>query len=274
MVTKEKTKYLKDKVASIIFTDEDTREYVECIVSSALNIPLEIVKDNLTLLTPRVNSNINVQYSEVDAIYENNTSIINIEINYRNYIGLDVKNMKYVCHLMLKQTKINDKYPKLKPIYQININNFDVFNENKFIYRSYIMEETIHKKRNDFISIIDINVDFLNNIDYNKIMEEEEYSLERMLYIFVCDNERLLDKLYLENEIMEKVREKISALTEDFLDDLYYDKEEIINEYSFLEGEKKAKKDIALSMIKEKLPIETISKITGLSIEEVNILSK
>jgi len=33
---------------------------------------------------------------------------------------------------MLKQTKINDKYPKLKPIYQININNFDVFNENKF----------------------------------------------------------------------------------------------------------------------------------------------
>jgi len=31
-----------------------------------------------------------------------------------------------------------------------------------FIYRSYIMEETIHKKRNDFISIIDINVDFLN----------------------------------------------------------------------------------------------------------------
>ena len=187
MITKEKTKYLEDKVASIIFTDESTREYVECIVSSALNIPLEIVKDNLTLLTPKVNSNINIQYSEVDAIYENNTSIINIEINYQNYNTLDVKNMKYVCHLVLKQTKINDKYPKLKPIYQININNFDVFNEGKFIYRSYIMEETLHKKRNDFISIIDINVDFLSNIDYNKIMEEEEYSLERMLYIFVCN---------------------------------------------------------------------------------------
>ena len=258
MITKEKAKYLKDKVASIIFTDEYTREYVECIVSSALNIPLEIVKDNLTLLTPRVNSNINVQYSEVDAIYENNTSIINIEINYRNYIGLDVKNMKYVCHLMLKQSKINDKYPKLKPIYQININNFDVFDENKFIYRSYIMEETIHKKRND--------------IDYNKIMEEEEYSLERMLYIFVCDNKNILDKLYLENEIMEKVREKISALTEDFLDDLYYDKEEIINEYSFLEGEKKAKEEVAKNLLNLNIDIKDISKATGLTIEEINTL--
>ena len=276
MITKEKTKYLEDKVASIIFTDESTREYVECIVSSALNIPLEIVKDNLTLLTPKVNSNINIQYSEVDAIYENNTSIINIEINYQNYNTLDVKNMKYVCHLVLKQTKINDKYPKLKPIYQININNFDVFNEGKFIYRSYIMEETLHKKRNDFISIIDINVDFLSNIDYNKIMEEEEYSLERMLYIFVCNNKNILDKLYLGVEIMEKVREKISALTEDFDRELYYDREELINRYSYEEGYKTASKnrniEIATSMLKKHISEPDILEITGLTQEELDLL--
>jgi len=96
-------------------------------------------------------------------------------------------------------------------------------------------------------------------------MEKEEYSLERMLYIFVCDNDKLLDKLYLKNEIMEKVREKISALTEDFLDDLYYDKEEIINEYSFLEG----KKEVAKNLLNLNMDINDISKATGLSIEEI-----
>ena len=32
---------------------------------------------------------------------------------------------------------------------------------------------------------------------------------------------------------MDKVREKLSCLTDDFLENLYYDKQEIINNYSF-----------------------------------------
>lgn len=271
MFTDEKI-YLKDKVANIIFTDEETREYVECVISSALNVPREIIKDNLTLLTPRVNTNINTQYSEVDAIYENNTSIINIEINYKKYDTLDVKNMKYVCHLLLKQTKINNKYPKLKPIYQININNFDVFEKGKFIYRSILMEEKLHEKRNDFLTIIDINVDFLNKIDYTKLMEEKEYSLEKLLYIFVCNKKEVLDKLYLKNEIMENVREKLSALTEDFDKELYYDREELINACSYEEGYKKRNLEIAEYMLKDNIPKELISKYTGLKEEEINSL--
>ena len=271
MHTHEKI-YLKDKVASIIFTDIETRKYVEYVVSKALNIPLEIVKDNLELRTPRVNANINTQYSISDAIYENNTSIINIEINYQNYAKLAVKNMKYVCHLVLRQTKINEQYPELKPIYQININNFDVFGEGKFIYRSSIMEESIHKKRNDFITIIDINVDFLREIDYNKIMEEEEYSLERLLYIFICKNKDILDKLYLEDEIMENVRKKLSALTEDFDKELYYNREELINEWSYDEGYKTRNNEIAKAMLQKNITIEDISEITGLSIDEIENL--
>ena len=33
--------------------------------------------------------------------------------------------MKYVCQLVLRQTKVNNKELNIKPIYQININNFD-----------------------------------------------------------------------------------------------------------------------------------------------------
>ena len=226
MITKTKDKpYLKDKVASILFTSKDTREYTESVIAASLNLPLEIVRDNLVLKPVRVNTNIRTQYSEVDALYENNTSIINIEINYIDYKTLDVKNMKYVCHLLLNQTKINKKYIKLKPIYQICINNYDVFKEKKFIYKSSLMEESLHKKRNDFINIIDINVDFLRNMDYTEIEKKEKNSLERLLYIFVCNDKEKRNKLYVGDDVMKKVEEKLSVLTEYFADELYYDKE-------------------------------------------------
>ncbi len=137
MTTRQKV-YLKDNIAGIIFTDKDCKDYVEAVISKALDIDKSIVKDNLILTTPRVNANVNREYCTVDAIYENNTSIINIEINYNNSEKLQNKNLKYVCNLILKQTKPGKKI-NLKPIYQININNFDIFKDNEFISRSYIM---------------------------------------------------------------------------------------------------------------------------------------
>ena len=73
---KRNNTYLKDKIVNIILTSKETRRYTESIVAKALDIPMYIVKDNLELVTPRINNNINRQYSVVDALYENNTSII------------------------------------------------------------------------------------------------------------------------------------------------------------------------------------------------------
>ena len=284
MQIKEK-KYLRDKIVNIILTDESCREYVESIISAALNIPLEIVKDNLILETNRINYNTNLKYNYVDAIYENNTSIINIEINYNNSKSVRIKNMRYVCHLLLKEA--NKKHQDIKPIYQININNYDIFNKNRFIYKSIIMESEIHKVRYDYLSIIDINVDILSNMNYNEIKEDKE-SLEYLLYIFVNDNNKELDRLYLNNKIMENVREKLSVLSEDFMEGLYYDREELLNEASFEEGmergmkeglekgleEGKAKKtkEIAKNLLKLNMSIKDIITATNLSKEEIESL--
>lgn len=278
MPTKEK-KFLKDKVASIIFTDESCREYIESVVSSAIGIDKSIIKDNLIIESPRINSNVNTQYSYVDAIYENNTSIINIEINYNSGENIKAKNMKYLCHLILKQTKTNSKI-KLKPIYQININTFDIFNKNKFIYKSYLMEETIHEKRDDFLTIIDINVDLLSKLSYTDIMKEDKNSLAYLLYIFVNDSKNELDKLYFDNQIMKNVREKLSVLTEDFADELYYDHDKLLKEALYeegvnkgiKEGASKRNKEIAKNLIKLNIPFSDIEKATGLTLDEIKNL--
>ena len=266
----KKDVYLKDKIAKILFTSKETREYTENVIAKVLDIPINLVKNNIELMPTTVNHNINTQYSEVDALYENNTSIINIEINYINYKTIDMKNMKYICHLMLNQMKINEEYKKLKPIYQICINNYDIFKENKFIYKSSIMEEKIHKKRNDMISIIDINIDYLKEKNYTEI---EEDSLEKLLYIFICNDKEVLEKIYKGDEIMKKVVEKVNTLTEDFENELYYDKEEIINKYSYdlgkNEGIESRNVEIVKLMISANEPMDKIIKYTGLTFEEI-----
>jgi len=237
MHTKENLRFLRDDVASIILTDESCMEYVERIVSSALNIDLNLIKNNLVLKSPRISANTHVKQSYVDSIYETDDIIINIEVNYSKGKSSNRKNMHYICHLVLKQTTPGMRQEQnLKPIYQININGYDYFKKGKFIYRSYIMEESIHEMRDDFITIIDINMDFLSKISYNRIKEEGEDSLERLLYVFVSNNYEIIDELYPNDEIMEKVKKKLSALTEDFAEGLYYDREEYINQVSFEMG--------------------------------------
>jgi len=288
MKTKEK-KYLRDNVASIIFTDKDCKEFVEKVISKAIGVDENIVKDNLILKSPLINHNINTEYSYVDAIYENNTSVINIEINYSNSEYLKNKNMKYICHLFLNQRVIGKRI-KLKPIYQINLNNYDIFKDNEFISRSYITKEGTKKIRDKSICIVDINLEFLEEIKYNEIKEDKD-SLEYLLYFFVNDDKKELDKLYLEDEIMEKVQEKLYTLDEALDAKLYYDLEELkkaeIEELKDLgreEGRKEGLKEglkegrlqqvqeIAISMLKEKIPVDMIIKITKLSKEEIKNL--
>ena len=157
MTTKEKTKkkekYLKDSIANIILTDDYTREYTEILISKAIDIPLEIVKNNLHLVTPRVNANANTQSRFVDGVFENDTSIINIEVNTSKESATSFKNIKYICNLTLNSVILEVKIFKLKPLYQININSFDIFDDNYFLYKSSILEEKLYKKRYEYLRI-------------------------------------------------------------------------------------------------------------------------
>ena len=279
---KKEKKFLKDNVASIIFSE--CTEYVERVVSAALGIDEAEVKGNLTLLTPRISENINIKGSNADAVYESDTSIINIEVNYNITKESKMKNLRYVCQLLLKQTKPNEDI-NLKPIIQININNYDIFDKKEFIYRSFIMEEKYHLKRDDTISIIDINVDLLSEIDYTNIKGGKD-SLEYLLYIFVNENKSELSKLYSSDKIMKKVEEKMSVLSEDFLDGLYYDVEEyhkkVLSEVAYEEGIKKGaeeatinrNKEIVKAMLKKNININDIKEITSLTTEEIATIKK
>ncbi len=93
---KKEKKFLKDNIASIIFTSRDCIEYVERVVSAALGIDKKEFEGNLTLLTPRISENINIKGSNTDAVYESDKFIINIEVNYNITKESKMKNLRYV----------------------------------------------------------------------------------------------------------------------------------------------------------------------------------
>ncbi len=273
MLTKTRV-FLRDEVINIILTDKSCHEYVESIISKAIGINKDVI--SLELLTPRVNSNTNMKYSYVDAIYEDkdNSFIVNIEVNRNNTKSSRIKNMRYICHLLIKDILPSEVDKLNKKIYQININDYDILGKKEFLYESSIRDKKYHKLRDDYITIIDINMDILSKTPYNKIKEEEEDSLERLLYIFVCEDKENLNKLYLNNEIMEKVQNKMLDLTQEFMDGLYYNLDEFKDREAYELGTKDSKIEIAKAMLKDEIDIKIIMKYTNLSLKEIKKITK
>jgi len=243
MVTKEKPHvFLKDNVANQIFRDEKCREYVICIISSALDIPKEFLREHLKVKDGRLNNSITVKAQEVDGLFETDTMIIDLEVNKWKHQRTFIKNDRYVFTLYLEQLPPGKDYIfSDKKVCQINLNDYDMFGKGEFIYHSSIMEERFHLKRNDFIHIVDISIPILEKMSYTDIEALCDNDLRWLLYIFVQNNTELESTLYKENAMMKVVCDKMNDLQKALMESLYYDREEWNRETGILVAKDEAR---------------------------------
>ncbi len=291
MIEEKEKMYLKDDVATKIFTSEECFNYTASVISATLGVDFQYIKNNLKLLDPKIAQNIHNKGTVVDAVYTHDKFLINIEINYNSYEEGLVKNTLYIAQLLLRQTKPGDTYLKTNMVIQININAFDIYGEGDFIYKSYTMDEKYHKRREKLVDIYDINVDYLTNLGYNDVKDLKEEDLRYLLYIFVCSDEMIRKRLYKENPYMNEVFNKMEDLTQEFDGVLYYNRKEFLETISYnhgkddgraegievgkVEGAKEKQLEIAKNILENTdLSLEIISKTTGLSLEEIQRLQK
>ena len=274
-------KFINDKVIKKILTSEDieNKEYLIRIINGVTGIDIDLLRKNIKLVTNEVGSNINSVNSLVDTIYNDDNEYINIEINYNYSKSLIVKNNIYVYHMILRQVKKSTDYDNISPVIQININGYDLFKKGEFIYKSEMREVKFNKKRDEMITIYDINLDYLRNIDYNKIKKGTIYDLEKILYIFVCDNKKLLDYVYEGDVIMDKVRDDFDVITYETDSILYYNPEDLYDKETkekikeaCRKGREEEKIEIAKKMKDLNIPFEQIKIITGLTKTEIDKL--
>ena len=279
----------RDTIVKKIFTStEDGLKYLSKIVCKVLDIPEEDV--TFTLIHPDLSVNENTVNSEVDIALESNEMIVNVEVNSVRSRKNERKNNMYVCHLVLRQTRNAEDYSKkFKKVYQINLNTYSVTNDDRFVVRSRLLDDKTYEEIHSFFEIYDINLAKILDMDYTKLMKDDE-SLEKLLYLLVSDDERLIKKVYDGDDFMAKIIREVKNNSDDFDNLLRYNRDVIFDgnekEEAFEDGIERGYKkgyghgveqnkiDVAKAMFQKNYDIKDICEITKLSLDEIEKLKE
>ena len=140
------------------------------------------------------------------------------------------------------------------------------------------MEKNLHLTEDNFITKYHINLALLKKVSYNSIRNEKD-ALKKILYMFVCDEENL-DKAYMGDKFMENVINNAKEIAGEYKIPLYLpeseirrlDREEAVNEgYNSgkLDGIEQNRTELVINFYNNGVPINIISKSSGLSENEV-----
>ena len=277
--------FLNEKIAKKLFKNEKYGKILSAkVISDYLGADYEEVLNNIKLSSEEIAFSSLTVNSTADVIYYDDATYFNIELNFNSTKSKNMQLESYVYQLYLGQLHTYKNYNKTKKIVQISIDGYDFFGKNEFIYKVRLMEEKYKISYNDIIQIIHVNIDYLREIDYNEIMKGNN-KLMLDLYFLTCNNDKKLELVYREDELMKDVIEEAKRVAGYEKMDLYISDEEMRkqDEEFFREegyklgiekGIEQGKVEIARNMYKENVPIELISKYTNMSIDELNRLLK
>ena len=235
----------RDSIIKNILTSTDAGlNYLAMIVCKILDLSYDDF--TFSLIHPNVSVNENIINSEVDIAMQNNDMIVNVEVNSTKGRKIERKNNNYICQLILKQTKKSSDYKsKYKKVYQINLNTYGVTKDKRFIVQSKILDVKEHEEVHPMFEIYDINLAKILDKDYTIVRKDKE-SLEKLLYLLICNDKEKIDKVYDGDEFMAKIIREVKTQEDEF-DKLFYYNREILDDEMTLEEAKKEARDEALA---------------------------
>ena len=212
--------FIRDKFAKAIFANPVNSDYVIKYI-----LALE-QKDNIEILSyevlyPEINTFKNLKDRVTDAYGVLNTSeglvLLNTEFNCNYTNESFLKNLVYICHMLLKYADVSSGKVYTKCI-QININNFDVYGEGKFVYKEEIFPK-YRDKENVMLTIYHINVALLRKMSYDDIRKLDSDSLEYLSLICITNNK----KVFAGDKMMLRIVKELDAMQKNYDELIYYD---------------------------------------------------
>lgn len=245
--------------------------YVYNYTLELLDLPID---DSIHLLDNNVNDNINIKNRESDLLYESDNYLINIEGNSQTSVSVNLKNLSYLCALLLRQIKPGAK-DKIKKILQININNESPFKTKKFINITRLIDSITNEIRNEEFFIIDFNLENSYNMTYNEIDSLPDDDPKKIFYVFTSENNDKYYELYKNNKLGQLILRRMEYMIENFDAIFYYDRdkfnEQVAKEVGFEEGKTagiEIGKNVGMAIGKK----ETILKMLNSGMPELDIL--
>ena len=275
MNRKDNLVIINDKYIKKLLSDPSMEGYVKKVVSRVTDISLEELNHGFKMLHPDIGVGRNTVDSEADLIYIYRDAYINMEMNMVYSKTLDTKNYVYTNQLFLRDISSSKDYQNVLKVIQINIDNYDRFGKNLFVYQSVVMESKTYIERNNYLEIYDINLDYLRKVDYNNIKKD---SLEYYLYYMVVKDIKQIKFIYEGDELMEQVLGKVTSMMGAIDELLLYDRKKVESSSYYQDGMKEGKKgrsiEIAKNLLNLNVEIPIIMKSTGLSKKEIKKLQE
>ena len=273
-----------DRALKEVFLNPNNSDLLKALLEFILKIKIDKLEIKKTEL---LSGNVNIKDKRVDAIVHTGNKKIEIEINSQNKDYLHTRSTAYICNIYQSNASVGDTYNENTDIIQVNLTwGLGRNNDEMKIYK--IMNEKGELYVKNFI-IYEINMDYYDKIWYSKNEEE----IKKNQYMIMLD----LDKKELKNMPKDKIVDKyitnVTIVNDDPEFQKYMSEEEdkrkiqnsLLSEAKengytsgindgISKGKNKKSIEIAKNMLKKNMSIEDISDITGLSIEEINKLTK
>ena len=212
-----------------------------------------------------------------------NKEHINIEIQVKNEYNMIQRTLYYWSKMYSEQIQNRDNYSKLERTVCINILNFKYLKNDKYHNAYRLKEITSNEELTDLQEIHFIELPKFNEIGNKEYVEniEKMDALEKWLEFLVEPESNTVRQLELSNEEIKLAKSELYRLSMDSKEREQYNMREkaIYDRISALENaEAKGKRESKLEVVKESLSqgleISLISKITGLSEEEILKIKK
>ena len=212
--------FIRDKFAKAIFANPVNSDYViKYILALEQKENIEIL--SYEVLYPEINTFKNLKDRVTDAYGVLNTSeglvLLNTEFNCNYTNESFLKNLVYICHMLLKYADVSSGKVYTKCI-QININNFDVYGEGKFVYKEEIFPK-YRDKENVMLTRYNINVALLRKMSYDDIRKLNRDSLEYLSLICITNNK----KVFAGDKMMLRIVKELDAMQKNYDELIYYD---------------------------------------------------
>ena len=271
-----------DRAFKEVFLNPDNSDLLKALLEFILKIKIDKLEIKKTEL---LSGNVNIKDKRVDAIVHTGNKKIEIEINSQNKDYLHTRSTAYICNIYQSNASVGDTCNEDTDIVQVNLTwGLGRNNDEMKIYK--IMNEKGELYVKNFI-IYEINMDYYDKIWYSKNEEE----IKKNQYMIMLD----LDKKELENMPKDKIVDKyitnVTIVNDDPEFQKYMSEEEdkrkiqnsLLSEakeegisqgisQGYTSGINDGIKQTAKNLLLMNMPIEDISKATGLSIEEINKL--
>ena len=268
-----------DRAFKEVFLKKNDSEPLQALLELILEIKIDYLEIKKTEL---LSSNVNIKDKRVDAVVYAGNKKIDIEINSQDKDYVKPRNTAYICNMYQSHTLVGELYDEKTDIVLVNL-TWGLGSKESKKTKYMIMSEDGKQYVKNFI-IYEINMDYFDKLWYSKNEEE----IKKNMYLIMLN----LDKKELEampkdkrDKIVDKYITNVTIVNDNPEFQKYMSEEEdkrkiqnsLISEAKnegISQGISEEKNNVAKNLLSMNMPIEDISKATGLSLEEIKNISK